>query len=471
MMRKHFKLNNRALVALVVSSAFSTSAYSAIGKVEFVVGGANAKAANGKQRPLSKGTDLETGDLIETGDNARVQIRFNDGAFVSLQPQTQFRIDDYRYNQKSDGEEKGFFSLFKGGLRTITGIIGRANKKNYQLSTPTATIGIRGTAYTVTQNGDALNVSVGKGQIFVSNDAGGLLLSSGQSAFISGPRNSPLIINDKPVLPPSQDTQKQNVPEEATDYAVGDVRNSTGSPLVVSGTGLVSGPGYALAKSNGTTTVCDTACGAASVTAMFDEKGQLTQYSSGAAAFTIGSAVYEGFVVGPIGWGRWVNGTADNGGTPIPLGPGQGEHVVIGIPTASMPVSGVADYNVLGFTTPTFSDGVNLGLGMGTVSGKMTANFGASNVAINLDFAFTGGAGTSKYNFNIPTATIAGSGFTGAGTPTFVSGAINVCGGSGCGGNVVGFFAGDNASHAGLVYQMNSGAFVQTNGAVTFVKQ
>jgi hypothetical protein len=43
-----------------------------------------------------------------------VQLRFTDGAYVSLQPQTLFRVDDYRYDGKADGNERGFFSLLKG---------------------------------------------------------------------------------------------------------------------------------------------------------------------------------------------------------------------------------------------------------------------------------------------------------------------------------------------------------------------
>jgi hypothetical protein len=60
------------------------------------------------------------------------------------------RIDEFRFAGKEDGSERAFFSLVKGGLRKITGIIGRINNKNYQMSTAVATIGIRGTHYLAT---------------------------------------------------------------------------------------------------------------------------------------------------------------------------------------------------------------------------------------------------------------------------------------------------------------------------------
>src|SRR6266702_4278726 len=87
-------------------------------RVEFVTGSVSATAPTGQTRLLAKGAEVDRGDTVTTRDG-RAQLRFSDGAYVSLQPQTLFRIDQYRYDGKSDGSERGFFSLLKGGLRTI----------------------------------------------------------------------------------------------------------------------------------------------------------------------------------------------------------------------------------------------------------------------------------------------------------------------------------------------------------------
>lgn len=81
---------------------------------------------------------------------------------VSLQPQSEFRIDDYQYAGQTDGQEKGFFSLLKGGLRTITGWVGRTHRENYKVTTNVATIGIRGTEYSAVLDalGNVLNVAI-----------------------------------------------------------------------------------------------------------------------------------------------------------------------------------------------------------------------------------------------------------------------------------------------------------------------
>jgi hypothetical protein len=91
------------------------------------------------------------GETVVVGSNAFAQIRFSDGGLVSLRSGSEFRIDDYQFKGEEDGSEKAVFSLIKGGLRTISGRIGKTNKQNYRMNTPVATIGIRGTHYGVRQ--------------------------------------------------------------------------------------------------------------------------------------------------------------------------------------------------------------------------------------------------------------------------------------------------------------------------------
>lgn len=117
------------------------------GRVNFTIGNVTAESPDGSQRTLTRGSTVSPGDTIDTS-NGRTQIRFTDGAYVSLKPKTRFKIDEYRYDGQPNGQEKGIFSLLRGGLRTVTGFIGRLNNNAYQVKTPVATIGIRGTAYT-----------------------------------------------------------------------------------------------------------------------------------------------------------------------------------------------------------------------------------------------------------------------------------------------------------------------------------
>ena len=158
-------------------------------KVDFVVGEVVAIQADGTRRQLARGAGVGVAETVDTG-SGRAQLRFTDGAMVSLQPQTQFRVDAYEFKGGADDSEKGFFSLLKGAMRTITGAIGKANRKAYRLDTAVATIGIRGTEYAVAY-GRSITVTTNSGLVEVCNNAGCLLVEAGQSAYVPDANTAP----------------------------------------------------------------------------------------------------------------------------------------------------------------------------------------------------------------------------------------------------------------------------------------
>lgn len=179
-----FTLNRQALIALAVTAAFPVTSIAAAGRVEFAIGGATAISADGAARQLNKGVEINTGDTIKTTDG-RVQVRFTDGGYMSFQPNTEFKIENYSYGGKQDGSEKGFFRLVEGGLRVITGIVGRNNRPAYRVATPVATIGIRGSEFLAEHRDSKLKVRVIGGSIYIENENGDLILFKGQSAEAS----------------------------------------------------------------------------------------------------------------------------------------------------------------------------------------------------------------------------------------------------------------------------------------------
>ena len=128
-----------------------------VGRVLLAAG--NPVAIRGNQTVnLTYGAMIQDKDLLRTGAASNLQVRFTDESIVSMKENSELRIDDFRFSGKEDGSERGFLSLLKGGLRTVTGLVGRSNNANYRLSTTTATIGIRGTDYAATLcQGDCRN--------------------------------------------------------------------------------------------------------------------------------------------------------------------------------------------------------------------------------------------------------------------------------------------------------------------------
>ncbi|MDD2308234.1 MAG: FecR domain-containing protein [Desulfuromonadaceae bacterium] len=107
-----------------------------------------AQTVSGTTKSLSIGSKIEAGDTVETARRTYASLKFTDGSLVTLKPNTRFKVEVYAYDKAKPKDDAGSYSLIKGGLRTITGQIGkRGNQDSYQMKTPTATIGIRGTIY------------------------------------------------------------------------------------------------------------------------------------------------------------------------------------------------------------------------------------------------------------------------------------------------------------------------------------
>src|SRR2546427_4784370 len=96
---------------------------------------------------LFRGVAVESGDQIHTGSDGKVLIVFTDSGLVWIRANSDFVVDEYSYAQ--GGREAAFFSLLKGGARSVTGLIGRRTRSNFRLRVPVATIGIRGTDFSV----------------------------------------------------------------------------------------------------------------------------------------------------------------------------------------------------------------------------------------------------------------------------------------------------------------------------------
>ena len=144
--------------------------------------------AKGAQKPAQRGDDLLSGEMLDSKDGL-VQLRFRDGASMSLQPATQFRVDDYRFREvdgKASAEDKGFFTLVKGGLRTATGLVGKEKKEQYQVKTTVAVIGIRGTDYGAKLDDNGLELSTFSGTVAVCNNTGCVLVGAGQNVLVPG---------------------------------------------------------------------------------------------------------------------------------------------------------------------------------------------------------------------------------------------------------------------------------------------
>lgn len=118
-----------------------------VGTVAQLSGVLLVKRADGSLHVLSRHSKVEQGDLLTSEKDSFAQIRFVDNSEVTLKPNTQFKIENFRYREDKQEDDNAFFSLLRGGLRAISGKLGKRSNERFGLSTPTATVGIRGTTF------------------------------------------------------------------------------------------------------------------------------------------------------------------------------------------------------------------------------------------------------------------------------------------------------------------------------------
>ncbi|MFN0039124.1 MAG: FecR domain-containing protein [Burkholderiales bacterium] len=174
----------------------------AAAKIEFVFGTADIVSVTGQKRAAEKGSPVYVGDTVTTLD-ARTQLRFTDGAYVALLPRSEFRVNAYRYDGQLDGNERLIMQLIRGGLRTISGQVGKGLQSAYEMITEAATIGIRGTDYTVVY-GEGISGSVASGHIAVCNAGGCLDVPQGQSYYVHDQNTKPVFTGKAALLQPPQ---------------------------------------------------------------------------------------------------------------------------------------------------------------------------------------------------------------------------------------------------------------------------
>ena len=132
-------------LATAVNAVLVAPALGQAGQIQSATGEVQIRRASGQTVPAVADLSIGEGDTILTGSGSEVQLRMADDARLTVRANTQIKVQTYRYEGREDGSERGIISLLHGALRSITGAIGRTNKNNLLLHTPTATIGIRGT--------------------------------------------------------------------------------------------------------------------------------------------------------------------------------------------------------------------------------------------------------------------------------------------------------------------------------------
>lgn len=118
------------------------------GQVVWISGTVKATYPEQTPRILVRGAMVYEKDTIFTDDSSSGQISLTDNSMLTLNPQSTLVIEQYYFNEKKPQQGgQSIMNLLKGGFRTVTGFVAKATPANYQMKTPVATIGVRGTDF------------------------------------------------------------------------------------------------------------------------------------------------------------------------------------------------------------------------------------------------------------------------------------------------------------------------------------
>jgi hypothetical protein len=151
-------------VFLALLALFFADAVLARAVVTTMSGTAQAQRGTATARPLRKGDEVVQGDTVSTGPNSSLVLRFDDGQVAAMTSNSRMTVTEYQYNAQS-GAGSVLLSLITGGMRAVTGLIGRNSPQRVNYRVATATIGIRGTDVTMVTDGGNVVVTVTEGEI------------------------------------------------------------------------------------------------------------------------------------------------------------------------------------------------------------------------------------------------------------------------------------------------------------------
>ncbi|WP_050479084.1 FecR family protein [Herbaspirillum rhizosphaerae] len=202
------------LLCLFVLLSWGGMAYAqVVGVVTHLSGVLTAKRADGSTAVLAIQSKIQQGDTLITESNTYTRVKFLDNGEIVLRPGSQLVVKSYLYDADKPEKDNVSISLVKGGLRAVTGLVGKRNHDAVSFDTPTATIGIRGTHFGAlfcqndcgsvpTANGstpqNGLHVDVAQGAIVLTNPAGQQVFQTGQFGYVANLNTPPTVV------PPTQ---------------------------------------------------------------------------------------------------------------------------------------------------------------------------------------------------------------------------------------------------------------------------
>lgn len=180
------KVRFAAVLAACLSAAPALAqSQNPAGHVLWAFGQVERICADGVVKRLAKGDPVFEGDVIRSAPGSHAQLVMSDEALLAVRAESSLKLSKYSYQGREDGTERAIIELLKGGMRSVTGAIGRSNKENYQLKNEMHVIGIRGTDHEIFATDGGTFNRVTLGGTYLQSPEGRVDLAPGEVGFVS----------------------------------------------------------------------------------------------------------------------------------------------------------------------------------------------------------------------------------------------------------------------------------------------
>ena len=179
----------RWLFLCIIMISPARAASDSIGAVTQQVGNTVIERKAGESLKAQKGSDVVSYDTIKTGQG-KTAIEFLDETRVDVTQNSKLIIDEFVYDPATSTGKLALKASF-GTIRYASGQIAKNSRQDIKISTPTASIGVRGTDFTMTVD------ETGSSTIVLTSDIGTVILNQAfQATVVDTPKSNPL----KPII-------------------------------------------------------------------------------------------------------------------------------------------------------------------------------------------------------------------------------------------------------------------------------
>ncbi len=188
----------------------------AVGRVATLQGHVSVISKGRPVRKLRLGNPVFAGDSVSSLVDSYALLIFSDGGRLVVDQQSTVRLGDIRL--EGDSEDRFEAQLVTGGMRALTGLLGKRLPERVQYDSPVATTGVRGTGFDLICQGrckfplyqitspellaaswpDGLYAGSWQGTIVPVNDAGQVDVGPGEYAYVPNRDALPVVLKQRP---------------------------------------------------------------------------------------------------------------------------------------------------------------------------------------------------------------------------------------------------------------------------------